>query len=68
MPCGFDLDGDGRSQLNAWNGIAGLARFTIRLVIQVPVGELVRIRAMAERGAVWRISVLRVVPRSPHPA
>ncbi|MCP3984984.1 MAG: multicopper oxidase domain-containing protein [bacterium] len=38
--CGFDLDGDGKNELYAWNGIAG---FFARFPIKVPVGELVRL-------------------------
>ncbi|MBW2396184.1 MAG: multicopper oxidase domain-containing protein [Deltaproteobacteria bacterium] len=38
--CGFDLDGDGRNELYAWNGVAG---FFARFPIKVPVGELVRL-------------------------
>lgn len=38
--CGFDLDGDGRNELYAWNGIAG---FFTRFPIKVPAGELVRL-------------------------
>jgi FtsP/CotA-like multicopper oxidase with cupredoxin domain len=38
--CGWDLDGDGRNEIYAWNGIAG---FYHRFPLKVPVGELVRI-------------------------
>ena len=37
---GWDLDGDGRNELYAWNGIAG---FFTRFPLKVPVGELVRL-------------------------
>ena len=37
---GWDLDGDGRNELYAWNGIASFHR---RFPIRVPVGELVRL-------------------------
>ena len=38
--CGFDLDGDGRNELYAWNGVAG---FFTRFPIKVPAGDLVRL-------------------------
>lgn len=38
--CGWDLDGDGRNEIYAWNGIAG---FYQRFPLKVPVGELVRL-------------------------
>jgi FtsP/CotA-like multicopper oxidase with cupredoxin domain len=38
--CGWDLDGDGRNELYAWNGIAG---FYHRFPLKVAVGELVRL-------------------------
>jgi len=38
--CGFDLDGDGRNEVYAWNGVAG---FFARFPIKVPVGALVRV-------------------------
>ena len=38
--CGWDLDGDGKNELYAWNGVAGFFR---RHPIKVPVGELVRL-------------------------
>jgi nitrite reductase (NO-forming) len=38
--CGFDLDGDGRNELYAWNGVAG---FFARFPIKVPAGERVRL-------------------------
>lgn len=37
---GFDVDGDGRSDLYGWNGVAG---FFERFPIKVPTGELVRV-------------------------
>jgi FtsP/CotA-like multicopper oxidase with cupredoxin domain len=37
---GFDLDGDGRNEIYAWNGVAG---YYERYPIKVPVGELVRL-------------------------
>lgn len=37
---GFDLDGDGRSELYGWNGVAG---YFARFPLKVPVGELVRL-------------------------
>jgi FtsP/CotA-like multicopper oxidase with cupredoxin domain len=37
---GWDLDGDGRNEVYAWNGIAG---FYQRYPLKVPVGELVRL-------------------------
>jgi FtsP/CotA-like multicopper oxidase with cupredoxin domain len=38
--CGFDLDGDGKNELYAWNGVAG---FFARFPIKVPAGDLVRL-------------------------
>jgi len=38
--CGFDLDGDGRNEVYAWNGVAG---YYARFPLKVPVGELVRL-------------------------
>ena len=38
--CGFDLDGDGRNEVYAWNGVAG---YYDRFPLKVPVGELVRL-------------------------
>jgi FtsP/CotA-like multicopper oxidase with cupredoxin domain len=38
--CGFDLDGDGRSEVYGWNGVGG---FFERYPIKVPAGELVRV-------------------------
>ncbi len=37
---GFDVDGDGKNDVYAWNGIAG---FYDRYPLKVPVGELVRV-------------------------
>jgi FtsP/CotA-like multicopper oxidase with cupredoxin domain len=37
---GFDTDGDGRSDLYGWNGVAG---YYMKYPIKVPAGELVRI-------------------------
>jgi nitrite reductase (NO-forming) len=37
---GWDVNGDGRNELMAWNGIAG---FFHKFPIKVPVGELVRV-------------------------
>jgi nitrite reductase (NO-forming) len=41
--CGFDIDGDGRNDIYAWNGLAG---YYERFPLKVPVGELVRIYLM----------------------
>ena len=38
--CGFDVDGDGRNEVYAWNGVAG---YYERFPLKVPAGELVRI-------------------------
>lgn len=38
--CGFDLDGDGRNEVYAWNGVAG---YYDRFPLKVPVGDLVRL-------------------------
>ncbi len=38
--CGFDLDGDGKSEVYGWNGVGG---FFDRYPIKVPVGDLVRV-------------------------
>ncbi|MCC7411878.1 MAG: multicopper oxidase domain-containing protein [Gammaproteobacteria bacterium] len=38
--CGWDLDGDGRNELYAWNGIAG---YYHRFPLKVPAGERVRL-------------------------
>lgn len=38
--CGFDVNGDGRNEIYAWNGVAG---YYERFPLKVPVGELVRI-------------------------
>lgn len=38
--CGFDVDGDGRNELYAWNGVAG---YYERFPLKVPTGELVRL-------------------------
>jgi FtsP/CotA-like multicopper oxidase with cupredoxin domain len=38
--CGFDTDGDGRTDIYTWNGLAG---YYERFPLKVPVGELVRI-------------------------
>lgn len=38
--CGFDVDGDGRNEIYAWNGVAG---YYERFPLKVPVGERVRI-------------------------
>lgn len=40
---GFDLDGDGRSELFGWNGIAG---YFARHPLKVPVGALVRLHVI----------------------
>jgi FtsP/CotA-like multicopper oxidase with cupredoxin domain len=37
---GFDINGDGKNEVYAWNGIAG---FYDRFPLKVPVGELVRV-------------------------
>ncbi len=37
--CGFDVDGDGRNEVYAWNGVAG---YYDRFPLKVPAGELVR--------------------------
>ena len=41
--CGFDVDGDGRDDIYAWNGLAG---YYERFPLKVPVGDLVRIYVM----------------------
>jgi nitrite reductase (NO-forming) len=41
--CGFDIDGDGKNDIYAWNGMAG---YYERFPLKVPVGELVRIYLM----------------------
>ncbi len=41
--CGFDIDGDGRNDVYAWNGMAG---YYERYPLKVPAGELVRIYLM----------------------
>jgi nitrite reductase (NO-forming) len=41
--CGFDVDGHGRNDTYAWNGIAG---FYERYPLKVPVGERVRLYVM----------------------
>jgi nitrite reductase (NO-forming) len=41
--CGFDVDGDGRNEVYAWNGVAG---YYERFPLKVPVGELVRVYLM----------------------
>jgi nitrite reductase (NO-forming) len=41
--CGFDVDGTGRNDTYAWNGVAG---YYDRFPLKVPVGELVRIYLM----------------------
>jgi len=41
--CGFDVDGDGRDEVYAWNGVAG---YYERFPLKVPVGERVRIYLM----------------------
>ncbi len=41
--CGFDVDGDGRNDVYAWNGVAG---YYERFPLKVPAGELVRIYLM----------------------
>ena len=38
--CGWDLDGDGRNELYAWNGVVG---YYERYPIKVQMGELVRL-------------------------
>ena len=38
--CGFDVDGDGKNEVYAWNGMAG---YYERFPLKVPVGELVRL-------------------------
>jgi nitrite reductase (NO-forming) len=41
--CGFDVEGTGRNDTYAWNGVAG---YYDRFPLKVPVGELVRIYLM----------------------
>jgi len=41
--CGFDVDGKGRNDTYAWNGVAG---YYDRFPLKVPAGELVRIYLM----------------------
>lgn len=38
--CSFDVDGDGKSEIYAWNGMAG---YYERFPLKVPVGDLVRL-------------------------
>lgn len=40
---GFDLDGDGRSELYGWNGVAG---YFARHPLKVPVGQLLRLHVL----------------------
>lgn len=40
---GFDLDGDGRSELYGWNGVAG---YFARHPLKVPVGALLRLHVL----------------------